>query len=576
MKNKLQLQFFVFLLIVTFVSSSIGAVTLSKNLNYNILQEGRFTEGQIIFSPYYAKKTFITNCSGDINHTWTSLYSPGASTYWLGDGIILRSISSGLGGTSNGVQKVLWNGTIYWDFRYHSDDYVSHHDVEHLPNGNVLLIAWEYKTRAEAIAAGRDPDTISGNRFQPDHIIEAKPTGPETGEIVWEWHVWDHLIQDFDPSKDNYGVVGDHPELIDINYGDNFVGDWLHTNSVDYNEDFDQIMITIHNFNEVWVIDHSTTTEEAAGHTGGNSGKGGDLLYRWGNPRAYGAGTINDQKFFDQHDTTWIEEGRPGEGNLLVYNNGVNRPSGDYSSVDEIVPPVDEFGNYSYEPGSPFGPEEQVWIYTAENPTSFYSFYVGGAERLKNGNTLICEGARGKFFEVTPEKEIVWEYVNNYPSHQFNDVFKIQYIEPEEEEPETPDLESEGSLYWEKIEAGSTVHGIFKIKNAGGKNSLLNWKIVSFPDWGNWSFTPDSGVNLTPNYGLVNVRVNITAPLEEKTNFEGYIRVENEENSEDFELIPVVLKTPTNRYYLKLLIEKLLFDFGQFFTLFENLFYLLF
>jgi len=567
----------IFLVIFILFGICLIPLSISKKLtlDYNNIENS--DEGQILFAPMYGTTTYLIDREGEINNSWSSSYTPGEAVYILDDGSILRAIKlvpSG-GGSGGGVQKMTWDGEKVWEFTYYTNDYLSHHDIEPLPNGNVLMIAWEYFTRAEALAQGRDPNKLSGNKIQPDHIIEVEPTGPSSGEIVWEWHAWDHLIQDYDPSKENYGVVEDHPELIDINFG-YYGADWMHTNSIDYNEEFDQIVVSVRYFSEIWIIDHSTTTEEAAGHTGGNSGKGGDLLYRWGNPRAYGAGTISDQKFFDQHDTSWILQGRPGEGNLLVYNNGVNRPSGDYSSVDEIVPPVDEFGNYSYEPGSPFGPEEQVWIYTAENPTSFYSFYVGGAERLKNGNTLICEGARGKFFEVTPEKEIVWQYVNNYPSHQFNDVFKIQYIEPEEEEPETPDLESEGSLYWEKIEAGSTVHGIFKIKNTGGKNSLLNWKIVSFPDWGNWSFTPDSGVNLTPNYGLVNVRVNITAPLEEKTNFEGYIRIENEENSEDFELIPVVLKTPTNRYYLKLLIEKLLFDFGQFFTLFENLFYLLF
>ena len=95
------------------------------------------------------------------------------------------------------------------------------------------MIVWETRTRNEAIAEGRDPATIPGNTFTPDKIIEVKPTGPTSGNIVWEWYVWDHLIQDFDSSKANYGVVGDHPELIDINFGDSFLFDWLHTNSLD-------------------------------------------------------------------------------------------------------------------------------------------------------------------------------------------------------------------------------------------------------------------------------------------------------------------------------------------------------
>jgi hypothetical protein len=209
-------------------------------------------------------------------------------------------------------------------------------------------------------------------------------------------------------------VVADHPELIDLN----FVGasrgeaDWNHINSVDYNAEFDQILLSVPRFSEVWVIDHSTTTEEAAGHSGGNSGKGGDILYRWGNPQAYRAGDVGDRKLFSQHDAQWIESGLPGEGNILLFNNGNGRPGGAYSSVDEFALPVDASGNYALTPGTAYGPEEQVWIYTDENLTAFFADHISGAQRLPNGNTLICDGAHGTFFEVTTEGEIVWKYVN--------------------------------------------------------------------------------------------------------------------------------------------------------------------
>ena len=258
---------------------------------------------------------------------------------------------------------------------------------------------------------------ISDGQLWPDHIIEVEPQGPSGGTIVWEWHVWDHLVQDFDPSKENYGVVPQHPELIDINFSlgpgpGQGKADWNHTNSVDYSEALDQIVLSVHEFSEIWIIDHSTTTEEAAGHAGGNSGMGGDLLYRWGNPRAYRRGGPPDQRLFGQHDTQWIEAGRPGEGNILVYNNGMRRPDGAYSTVEEIVPPVDGFGHYMIPPGSPFGPEAPVWLYKAPNPFDFYSQGISGAERMSNGNTLICSGTHGTLFEVTPGGETVWEYIN--------------------------------------------------------------------------------------------------------------------------------------------------------------------
>jgi hypothetical protein len=292
------------------------------------------------------------------------------------------------------------------------------------------------------------PEVLQKGYLLPDYVIEVEPTGSSGGNIVWEWHVWDHLIQDYDPSKENYGVVADHPELIDVHgSGGNIRPFWNHMNSIDYNEEFDQIILSVRGNDEIWIIDHSTTTEEAAGHTGGNSGKGGDLLYRWGNPQTYDIGNANDQKLFEQHDAQWIETDCPGEGNILIFNNGNNRPGGSYSSVDEIVPPVDSNGNYDYTPGSPYAPEDPIWVYTAENPTDLFSEAISGAQRLPNGNTLIDDGVHGTIFEVTPEKEIVWLYVNpvintgplnqgdSIPldprEHQYNAVFKIQRYAPD-------------------------------------------------------------------------------------------------------------------------------------------------
>jgi hypothetical protein len=228
---------------------------------------------------------------------------------------------------------------------------------------------------------------------------------------VWSWNSWDHLIQDFDPTKDNFGVVADHPELIDINAGQPTPQpDFQHANGLDYNAELDQIVISIRSYSEFWVIDHSTTTEEAAGHTGGSSGKGGDLLYRWGNPAMYDRGTAVDRTLYFQHDAQWIRPGLPGAGNFLVFNNGTDRPGGDFSSVDELVPPVDENGAYPIDPGEPFAPAAALWSYAS--PPDFYSPFISGAQRQPNGTTLVCAGWSGHFFEVTPEGQVVWDYVN--------------------------------------------------------------------------------------------------------------------------------------------------------------------
>jgi hypothetical protein len=94
------------------------------------------------------------------------------------------------------------------------------------------------------------------------HLIEVDPA---SGTTVWQWHVWDHLIQDADPTKENYGQVADHPELIDLNYGGTGRPgnpDWNHINSIDCHEELDQVLLSVHSFSEIWVIDHSTSTPE--------------------------------------------------------------------------------------------------------------------------------------------------------------------------------------------------------------------------------------------------------------------------------------------------------------------------
>jgi hypothetical protein len=516
--------------------------------NQNPQSTPTMIDGQILCAPMWTTTTYLIDSTGAINHTWPSSFLPGVAVWWLGDGTILRTIRVGVGpgggGAGGGVQKVQWDGTVVWDYRYNTNGDLSHHDVKTLPNGNVLLIAWETRTRTESIAAGRNPSYVTTQGLQPDHIIEVQPTGPTSGTIVWEWHVWDHLIQDYDSSKANYGVVGNHPELVDINYVTSIQQDLMHTNSIDYNEKFDQILISVHNFNEVWVIDHSTTTAEAAGHTGGNSGKGGDLLYRWGNPQAYDAGTTNDRKLYSQHDASWIKSGLPGEGDILVFNNGANRPGSHYSTVDEIVPPVDENGEYYLEPGSAYGPVAQTWIYTASPPTSFYVSHLSGAQRLADGDTLICNGETGKIFEVTPEGATVWQYAG------FGETFKVEYIPAGGQEPpenNTPNLDCSGSLSWTSIEPAATVAGSFQVQNIGDSGSLLNWTInTSSISWGTWTFTPQSGENLTPEDGQITVQVSVIAPNNQSSEFEGYLRVENQQNPNDYDLISVSLKTPTS------------------------------
>jgi hypothetical protein len=399
--------------------------------------------GYVYFNPLISSTTYlIETASGQVVHTWESGYAPAGSLYLLDNGNLMRGAREpdvavfGGGGQGGRIQEITWDGEVVWDYSFASEARLTHHDIEILPNGNILAIAWEAKPLEAVRAMGYRPEMTPERGLWPDMVVELEPRPPDDARIVWEWHAWDHMIQDHDASASNYGDPADHPELIDINGGNqppgnlvaedvarwreigyvpddderNVSADLMHTNAIAYNAALDQIVLSVPNYNEVWIIDHSTTTEQARGHSGGRWGRGGDLLYRWGNPRAYGRGGADDQRLFFQHDVRWVPEGLPGAGNLTVFNNRRPGPDGPHSAVFEIEPPMDAAGRYRLREGEPFGPEEATWSYTAAEPAAFSSPFISGAHRLGSGNTLITSGAQGRFFEVTPLGEIVWEY----------------------------------------------------------------------------------------------------------------------------------------------------------------------
>ncbi len=356
-----------------------------------------------LFGEKEGTETFLVDSNGTVVHTWTSSGPPNLGTYLGPDGRLVRAVGRpSFSAPPGGVQMQDLDGTVSWDYRYDRPGVRTHHDIEVMPNGHVLMVARESKTVAEAIAAGRDPALIQGEVFGVDHVIEVQPTGPTTGVIVWEWHMWDHLIQDFDSTKANFGVVGDSPELLDINFPPvpAQTEDFNHTNGIAYDPVRDWIVLSSYNQNEVWIIDHSTTTAEAAGHTGGAHGKGGDLLYRWGNPEAYDRGSPATRRLFMQHAAHIIPAGYPGDGNLLLFNN--NPPGG--SEVVEITLPLDGSGRFILAPGSAYGPAAPTWSHSG----GFNSPIMSSARRHQNGNTLICSGAQGRVFEVTPAGVEVW------------------------------------------------------------------------------------------------------------------------------------------------------------------------
>ncbi len=355
-----------------------------------------------LYSLKNSTKAYLVDLTGATYKMWTfnSSKPVGYSSYLLPGGVILRTVAKSgnyfTGGPICGeVQKVDWNGNVIWDYVYSTTEYCTHHDICPMPNGNVLLIAYETRNPTQVSAAGCSQNIT----MWPDKIVEIEPVGTTGGNVVWEWHAWDHLSQSLYPAKANYVTsIVDHPELLNVNY--KAQKDWLHVNGIDYNEQLDQIVFSSHNMNEFYVIDHSTTIAEAASHSGGNSGKGGDILYRWGNPEAYQAsGSAN---FNIVHDAHWVPAGCPNAGFLCGFNN--KGGAGGKTCVDLVSPPYDGF-NYTHTPGMSYEPATYSWRHTySGSPTQ----NEGNSQQLPNGNTLVNISFSGYMYEIDANQNVVW------------------------------------------------------------------------------------------------------------------------------------------------------------------------
>ncbi len=358
--------------------------------------------GYTLYSVSNSNNAYLIDTASNVYHTWTFTNAgTGYSSYLERGGTIVRTVKVNNGAYNGGgltgrCQKVDWNGTVTWDWTHSSSTYMLHHDHHVLPNGNVLFISYENKTAQEVSAAGCTQSII----VQSEKIIEVQPTGATTGTIVWEWHLWDHLVQNVDANKANYQTsISAHPELININYG--IQKDWIHMNGIDYNEALDQIVFSSHNLSEIYIIDHSTTTAEAAGHTGGLAGKGGDLLYRWGNPQVYAAGNSSNKILKVVHDAHWIPVGSPNAGRIVGFNNdGISTQQ---SCVDFVDPPLNVY-NYDLNPGPAYLPSS----YTSRINANGHASNMSNSEQYPNGNTMICMATLGTIYEIDPNGAVLW------------------------------------------------------------------------------------------------------------------------------------------------------------------------
>ncbi len=413
-------------------------------------------DGYILYAPKKCITTYLMNKSGQVLKTWQSKTAPGQKAIITPDGYFYRA---GLATGDNvpeiiphaqagSFEKQTWDGELLWEFEYVMDNAISHHDYTVLPNGNILAMVVENKTYEEAIAAGFSTNGLLAEGVSVESVLEFAPDGsPDDDgvirgfEVVWEWHLWDHLIAE--------ELASEHPELYRIG-SSVYPLNWNHGNGIDYNETLNQVALSLRNGSEIIIFEYTGNLENgsgiAEGHSGGQYGKGGDLLYRWGNTAEYGRGDV--RLSYSQHAVNWIPDGYPGAGNLIIFNNGT-RNIREYSTACEIESQWDE-DTQSYpditDPNTHWGPDVLVWEWNGDNSYDVFSNDSSGAQRLRNGNTLIAFGIYGLLIEVTPDQEVVWKYKcpgNNNDALCYNAdtnttsdgsdgrVFKVKEYEPD-------------------------------------------------------------------------------------------------------------------------------------------------
>jgi len=381
----------------------------------SILVNGQSFNGFALYNSQGSNTAYLIDENQNIAHTWNMTTECNYTVALKENGNLIRGTKGNTSVFSTGnvaagggiVQEIAPDGSIVWEYTYADTDHLSHHDLT-LVGDNVLLTAYEKMTSTELNAAGFN--NASSDKW-PTHFVELEPDGNGGANIIWEWHIWDHMCQDTDPNGPNYvSNISDNPELIDINMiqGGGSSGDWFHVNGVDYNEDLDQIVFSSRFASEIYIIDHSTTIAEAATHSGGNSGMGGDILYRWGNPSNYG---MSGSQIIDNavHDARWItDDGRPNGGYLQIFNNsGV---SNSVSAIDGIDTPWDAATNtYLRTPGQAFEP----FSYTTRYECAYSASGQSASDRMSNGNIYVNasagQGGAGVMYEVDAVTgQIIW------------------------------------------------------------------------------------------------------------------------------------------------------------------------
>lgn len=387
-------------------SNTVGTISYDPEL---------YAEGYTLIYPHNQPHARLIDACGEVVHQWTndSLRRPGNSAYltpmgnlvWAHRPANFQGDPIWAGGGGAVIEGRTWDNGVQWNYALNDSTGRLHHDFALTNTGTVLAIAWERIDSITAVEAGRNPELLEDGELWSERIIELMPNESGGADVIWEWRVWDHLVQDFDSTKANFGDPAFAPERVDLNFGtpSSAAPDWLHINSIDYNPALGHILLSVPTFDELWIID------KAAPENG--------LIWRWGNPEAYASGTSEDQRLHYQHAGRWLDapyhQGSPDFGKIAVFNNRNPGATGPFSSAHLIAPELienEETTTYATNGNGTFAPVDFDWTWTAPTPTDFFSSGLSNFERLPNGNNLLLSGRTGEIFELTAAGDTAWYY----------------------------------------------------------------------------------------------------------------------------------------------------------------------
>ncbi len=366
---------------------TVGLFTLESELAYN---------AYTLYTPLESTDTYLINNCGQVINRWSSEFTPGTAAYLDEEAQLWRTGNNRVNsdfrhaGTGGFLQHLDWSGELIWQAELPG----AHHDFHIMPNGNILYTAWEKVDRPFLISIGFQNTDME--EFWSEVVYEISPSGFSSFEIIWEWRAIDHVVQSVDSNLPNF-ISRPNPRRIDINLPGDDDADWLHMNSIDYDEAKDQILLSVRNLNEIWVIDHSTTIEEARGSEGGQAGFGGDLLFRFGNDLVYNETGVT--LFDGQHNARFLDD------RITLFDNGRTRMS---SAPIVVSPELGRDENFILD--TTFKASLDSSYVNLNMDFQFDSPILSSFEILPNGNLLICSGSNTRIYELNSDLELVWHY----------------------------------------------------------------------------------------------------------------------------------------------------------------------